>query len=217
MFKRFSTFYFLVMIGISAIGQDTILLTNPSFEENLRDENHNSLNQPPTGWIDCGIHMFPKSTPIDILPNRFWSKPNEIHDLETYIGMVVRQDSSYESIGQKLQSNLQVDSCYQIEYFVSRSDNYWSYVSNSKEKQNFITPAKVAFYAGNKVCAFEDYLGESPPINSSEWIQYKLEFKMPSDANYFFIVAEHIKFDSVAYNGHVLVDCLSAIVKIDCK
>ena len=87
--------------------EEPIKLTNPSFE----DLPHHS--KPPRGWIDCG---FDGETPVDVQPNGTFSVTKPAAEGNTYIGMVVRDNDTWEAVSQRLSRPLQAGQCYVCEY-----------------------------------------------------------------------------------------------------
>ena len=66
-----------------------IYLTNASFEGEPQDATV------PTGWFACELGTTP-----DILPG-FWGVYSESSEGETYLGLITREDGTFESIGQR--------------------------------------------------------------------------------------------------------------------
>ena len=74
--------------------EKTVWLNNASFEGVPQDATT------PSGWQECELGTTP-----DILPG-FWNVYTEASDGETFIGLITRDDGSFESIGQRLSSPL---------------------------------------------------------------------------------------------------------------
>jgi hypothetical protein len=92
---------FLLLTVYSAVdAQEIIRLTNPSFE----DTGH---SRPPTGWKDCGSFMFPGESPPDVQPSGSWHVYKPATDGDTYLGMVVRENDTWEAVSQALSGALQ--------------------------------------------------------------------------------------------------------------
>lgn len=92
---RTTTLTFLtLLVGYAGWTQEgTIQLTNPSFEDVPR---HSRV---PRGWYDCG---FPGESAPDTQPDPTFQVNKAAADGETYLGLVVRDNDTWESISQKL-------------------------------------------------------------------------------------------------------------------
>ena len=98
---------------VSLQAQQTIRLQNPSFEW---DEREAGLT--PGGWMNMGAE---NETPSDIQPGWFGVKL-EAQDGDKFVGMVVRDNNTWEGIGQKLNGWLNP----KIENLCSRQSFYSS-------------------------------------------------------------------------------------------
>lgn len=196
--------------------QEVITLENPSFEDMPRAGT--SLTPPIKGWHDCGLTKFPGETPPDIhpVPTNAWDVSKPAFDGETYLGMVVRYNDTYESLSQALSSPVQGGQCYTFSAFLSRSDQYKSGTTRSPTVENFVRPAVLQIWGGNSFCDKAELLGESPAIANSDWKLFKFLFHPQQSHRYITIEAFYKTPILEAYNGHVLVDGLSNIVSTDC-
>ena len=186
---------------------DTIYLTNPSFEDIPRP------HTTPKGWNDCG---FPGETPPDTQPDPYFEVSKPAHDGNTYLGLVVRDDETWESVSQRLSTPLQSDKCYEFSLFLARSEKYISLAPESDERANYTTPAKIRIHGGFGHCDKQFLLGETKVVINHRWIEY--QFKFEPDNNYSYIVIEAF-FQTPSlfpYNGNVLVDNASPIVEVPC-
>lgn len=210
--------YFLAgLLFIFADGlfaQATIHLNNPSFEDNPRAGTYKQIIN---GWQDCGFEMFPGESPPDIhpVPSSAWEVNMRSYDGDTYLGLVVRYNSTYESVSQKLESSLKKDSCYSFSMWLARSEVYESLTRRSMV-ENFITPAVLRIWGGNEFCDRVALLSISQPVDNSIWKQNDFEFKSPMDFTYITLEAYYSP-GKEAYNGHVMVDNLSPIVEVGCR
>ncbi len=211
--------YGAMLIPVSA--QEKITLQNPSFEDIPR---RGSLNKPSIkGWHDCGLSKFVGETPPDIhpVPENAWEVTLDAYDGYTYLGMVTRENDSYESLSQALTSPIMGGTCYSFSAFLVRSDQYRSATfktmsSGSDSLENFIRPAVFLIWGGNYFCDKAELLGESPPVSNDEWKKYQFLLQPQKTHNYITIEAFYKTPILQAYNGHVLVDNMSALVPVDC-
>ena len=197
---------------------DTIRLKQGSFEQRpVRGVEYGSSIK---GWFDCGIINFPGNTPPDIHPVNFWGNTKQAYDGNTYLGMVVRDDDSYEAVSQKLSSPLKAGECYSFSVYLSQSAKY---ISGSKQLKiadpifNYDTPSVLRIWGGSGYCGEKQLLGETVPISHTEWKPYEFKFTPQFNHRYITIEAFYKTPMLITYNGHVLVDAMSHIVRIDCE
>ncbi len=197
--------------------QEVIHLDNPSFEDMPRAGT--PYTPPIKGWHDCGLAKFPGETPPDIHPvsNNAWEVSKAAFDGQTYLGMVVRYNDTYESLSQALSSPIEGGICYNFSAYLARSELYKSGTSRSRtELENFVKPAVLQIWGGDSFCDKAELLGESPAVSNTDWMLYKFLFHPIKSHTYITIEAFYKTPILEAYNGHVLVDGLSDIVPVDC-
>jgi len=218
-YLRFVLFSVLLFCcSIIASGQDTIYLANPSFEDSPR--RGGEFSSPIKGWYDCGLTRFPSESPPDIHPvpgGTAWNVTKKAIDGTTYLGMVVRDNDSWESITQKLKDELTAEQCYSFHAYLSMSPTYQSRTRTSPDNLvNFSNPIVLIIWGGTEMCEKSEFLAKSSPIDHVEWKEYEFEFWPKSDYEYITLEAFYVTPVSKSYNGHILVDGLSPIVKISC-
>lgn len=170
-----------LIIGGYTYGQS--YLSNPSFEGIPADATM------PTGWFSMS-----EGTTPDILPG-FWGVYKDAEDGETFIGLIVRPDGSYESIGQRLAHELEEGACYQMGLYLSHSDNYAGYVS----------PLQIRIWISDKNKKRQQLIYESDTIESEEWEYHGFDFKPEKGAQYFIIEAYN-PTKKKSYKGNILID-----------
>ena len=204
----------LFCFSIEGFGQsDTIKLNNPSFEGNPLEGG--AFARLPKGWEDCG---FPGETAPDVHPvkgGNFSVGKGASHG-ETYIGMVVRDNDSWERISQKLSSSLLKGKCYKFKIDAARSETYLSQSRMTRKPTNYVTPAKLRIYGGTEHCGKEELLGETSLIKNTEWLEYSFNFEPTSDYNYILLEAFYNTPTLFLYNGNILIDNASHIIEIPC-
>ncbi|NNE15358.1 MAG: OmpA family protein [Saprospiraceae bacterium] len=214
-------FFFLFGMFLSPNQAQDVKLVNGGFEDKPRfgkkDEYFNIK-----GWYDCGALDFKWESPPDIHQgvNRdtsFWGNTQGSNQGKTYLGMVVRESESYESLSQRLAMPLRAGKCYSFSVFLSRSPSYISGVANSDKEKNFTEPTVLRVWGGEGLCDEKELLLESPPIDHSEWREYS--FKIEPSRDY-----RHIRIEAFwktpllfPYNGHILVDNASDFKLIPCE
>lgn len=183
---------FLCAFNIQLSAQEQIHLNNPSFEDDPADATV------PHAWFACADG----STP-DILPG-FWGVYDEANDGETYVGLITRENSTYESIGQRLNQSLSKKYCYEMSLDLAKADNYTGY-SKALKLRIWISTTK---------CEKEQLIFESDPIKKAEWETFKLQFVPEIDAKYIKIEA-FIKEGSFNHKGNILIDNITPIISCE--
>lgn len=199
--------YLLLLTPFFSIAQDIIKLENPSFEDVPR------AGAVPKSWINFGKKS---ETPPDIQPGSFQVSKNAKHG-NTYLGMVVRDNNTNESIGQKLSQPLKAGKRYTLSFFAARSEIYLSQSPTTKKPSNYSVPVKIAFYGCITLdCYNKDLLFRSAvTIENTEWQEYEVELIATQDAEYLIIAIEQNRVNkSFPYNGNLLLDNFSDIVEI---
>ena len=210
--KRRSLLLFLVMASCSfAFSQEeAIYLTNPSFEDMPR----HSIE--PAGWFDCGGIRFPAESPPDVQPSGEFSVTKPANHGATYLGMVVRDNDTWESVSQKLSRPLKKGQCYEFSIDLARSELYISLSRANNEQANYTTPAKLRIWGGFGNCDKQFLLDESPMVNKYQWMQFNFKFEPIADYTFITLEAFYETPTLFPYNGNILVDNASPIQPISC-
>lgn len=204
------------VLQAQSTGADTIWLGNPSFEDVPR-AGGSTFPRPIRGWIDCGESFFPTETPPDIHPASAWQVTKSAQDGNTYLGIVVRDDETWESLSQSMSATMKAGECYEFSAWLCRSERYMSRRSERGDSlYPFTKPAVLRIYGGKTFCDQGELLAESTPVSSYEWAEYVFKFEPATDHKYFMIQAFYKTPVLAPYNGHLLVDHLSPIVRIPC-
>ncbi|MEM9888257.1 MAG: hypothetical protein AAF849_20350, partial [Bacteroidota bacterium] len=200
-----------ILCSFALQAQQSIELKNPSFESFPRH------GYTPKGWYDCG---FENETPPDVHPSMAGgefkvTQPSQ-HQ-QTYLGMVVRDNETWESVSQRLIQPLQKGKCYNFSIYLSRSLIYKSVSRVTEEDANYATPCKLRIWAGNAYCDKAFLLAESKEVINTRWL--KRTFKFEPDADYYHIQLEAFYETPMlsAYNGNILLDNASTITMIPCN
>lgn len=183
----------------------TIKLDNPSFEDSVGAEHI------PKDWYDCG---FAGETSPDTQPSGSFGCNKPAFHNATYLGMVVRDNSTWEGVGQRLKTPLLKDIKYSFSLYVCRSNIYMSKSRTTEEDVNYTTPVIIRIWGGVGYCAKEELLAESKLITSTDWQKIDFILKPKNQYQYFMIEAFYKIPTLFPYNGNVLVDNLSNIVPI---
>jgi outer membrane protein OmpA-like peptidoglycan-associated protein len=214
--KGFLLILFSLFISDISFSQDTIPLRNGSFE----DIPHagGGLSKGIRDWFDCGRINFPLESAPDIHPGGFWQNDNPPYQGNTYLGMVVRDNESWESVSQRLAGTLEADQCYDFSIALMKSNIYKSLRKETDiDSSNFLTPIVLRIWGGNSYCNQRVLLGESNPIDNKSWKVYNFEFNPNISVNYITFEAFYKTPTLFPYNGHLLIDAASDIYKKSCN
>jgi len=197
--------FFLARLGTS----QNVLLDNPSFEDRP------GPNRAPQGWYDCS-YQFPGETPSDVQPGS-WEVYKHSNDGDTYVGLVVRDNDTWEAISQKLKGVLLKDISYEFQIMICTSEHYRSPSRKSAaygQKFNFTTPSKLVIWGGDKLCERREILAESGVIKSNSWEKHSFIIKPVKDVTCITLEAYYINDEIEPYNGNILIDNASAFVPL---
>jgi len=178
----------LILTPFICIAQ-SIQLANASFEGEHADATM------PQEWSACQMG----STP-DILPGS-WGVYLEPFEGNSYIGLITREDGSYESIGQKLNTPIQAQECYSFTVELAHSNTY----------ANYNLPIRLRVWGATSRCSKDQLLVDSPSVKHLDWKTYELEFVSEAEYPYIVIEAFYAKGVYFSYRGNILVDGISII------
>ncbi len=201
---------------------NTIKLTNPSFEGIARP------SIPPMGWLDCG---FATESPPDVQPSGAWQVHRPAHHGGTYLGMVTRENDTWESVGQRLPKPLERDRCYTFSIYLCTSSEYWSAVipDSLKDdsldaeqrallpKKNFNQAIKLRIWGGDAPCHKKELLAESRTISNNSWQKYSWKIEPKKAISYVIFEAFYKTPTLFPYNGNLLLDHASGFTLTACN
>jgi len=188
--------------------QGVIVLRNASFEDAPRH------SQTPRDWIDCG---FSGESEPDTQPCGEFGVTMLPLEGDTYLGMVVRDNETWERVSQRLSSPLEGGKCYEFSIHLARSPQYLSQSRITEQLVNYNKGIRLRVYAGFSPCSRQELLAQSSVIKNSTWQRFN--FTLEPTQNYTFIIFEAFYEDSKLepYNGNILLDNASAIVPTICN
>lgn len=172
----------------SALQGQLARMLNASFEGEPRDATV------PRGWQICT-----EGTTPDILPG-YWGVYTEPADGDTYVGLITRENGTWESIGQRLTEKLQKGECYYISMALARASTYMGYSG----------PIRLRVWGGRKMCDRRQLLVETHLVENEDWERHAFEFTPEDNLRYLIIEAFH-KDGPFSYAGNILIDDVSAI------
>ncbi len=186
-----------------------IELYNGSFEDIPMN------SRPPRGWTDCG---FGGESPPDTQPDPTFQVKKEAQDGGTYLGMVVRDNDTWESVSQRLSQPLTKGTCYEFSMYLCRSELYVSPSRVNTDKDvNYTTPAKLRIYGGFDHCDKQYLLAETKEIISFRWLEYNFKLEPIDDYTHLIFEAFYKTPTLFPYNGNVLMDNASALTPTPCN
>jgi outer membrane protein OmpA-like peptidoglycan-associated protein len=196
-------FFLLFQIVWLTTHSQTIFLQNPSFED-IPEAGHT-----PKGWLDASGNA-PAETPPDVQPNPTFGLQGAAKEGTTYLGLVVRDNGTCESVGQILKTPLVGGVTYRFNLWACRSLNYKSQSRKTGQAVNYNMPVLIELWGCAETGKPEKLSISSKPIETMDWQKIDFEFTPQNTYNYFAIKA--IYTNSTPYNGNVLIDNASAIV-----
>jgi hypothetical protein len=172
--------------------QAQLQFKNYSFEDIPRE------SYSPVGWFTCGLG----STP-DVLPGP-WNVVTPPQEGLTYVGLITRENGTKEVLGQRLSQTLKAGGCYTFSVYLARSAHYGG-------KYNM--PVCIRLWAGNSKCSMEKKLATTKIIAHTEWRLYTFQFELKENYNYLFLEANYASGVIIPYNGNVLIDNCSPVLR----
>ena len=204
----------LIGFGPVLLGQssDPINLVNPSFEDFPRQ------GHAPRGWFDCG---FPEETPPDVQPSDITNSPffkvsKRPQHGNTFLGMVVRDNDTWEKVSQRLSAPIEGGSCYEFSIYLSRSELYVSQSRSTHKETNYTTPARLRIWGGSSQCHKKELLGETTQVANTRWLKFNFSFEPSETHTHILLEAFYNTPVLFPYNGNILVDNASPIIPIPC-
>jgi Secretion system C-terminal sorting domain len=186
---------------------EAITFQNPSFEDSP------AAGRQPKGWANCG---FPAETPPDTQNGEgyFFNVHTEPQDGQTYVGMVTRDNDTYERVGNKLSKPLIKGKIYTFSIWLCRSSEYKSQSRKTLTESDYTTPAVLKVWLGDSYCDLRDHLTTSKPIVNSDWVKYTFVFTPTITADHICFEAFYANPNEEATNGNLLLDNVSGIEEI---
>lgn len=168
--------------AVYADGQ--IRLDNPSFEGDPQDATV------PLGWFPCE----PGSTP-DLLPGP-WAVYQAPYNGQSYLGLITREDGTWESVGQRLSQPLMPGQCYYLDLYLAYSDTYAGYNQ----------PIKFRIWGSTERCEKAVLLGHTVTVHHTDWKNYRFLFAPRQQINYIIFEAYYPNHVNQDYKGNILID-----------
>lgn len=186
-------FFLIFWLCLSVLDAQSIMLKNPSFEGDQ------SLPISILGWSPCQRG----STP-DLLPG-LWNVYLPAKDGNNYLGLITREDGTYEEVVQELPISLKQNECYKINMWLAHSETYVGYN----------LPVRLRIWSCDKNCNKIQLLSTTKLITNTFWENNELFMDPKTDVKYLMFEAFYGPGIFVPYKGNVLIDNIGYIEK--CK
>ncbi len=220
---KFLLVSFLWLAAIAAQAQQ-IFWINPSFED------PDGAGQAPSGWNGCEVIF---NSPPDIQPGHF-DCTLRASDGKTYVGMVIRDDLSWEGISQKMSVPLDSGQWYGFSVDLAKSKYYTSLskverVIDKKTGERSVQPssrpvllnynddAVFQLWGGYSECDMLVLLSETGPVSHLDWKRYQIGYRhdLPKPLTHLVLQAYFTEEDRCVWaHGNLLMDNLTPIQKM---
>lgn len=166
------------------------------------------------GWRDCGWEIYPDETPPDIMLNfrKIYDERIETEFGTCYVGLVVRENSSKESICQRLPKIMKNGKAYLLTIYMCNSLYFNANSRTRGEIADFSKPACLVLYGSNDDGDFE--LLRTGPINHHTWKKYTLLIQPQKDFHTIILEAD-FEDEIFTYNGHLFLDNISDLEEVN--
>lgn len=194
---------FLGVSGLISTAQAVIRLNNPSFEWDAPGH-----SQVPRGWLNAGADG---ESPPDIQPGFFQVRQEAIEG-NKFLGMVTRDNNTWEGISQVLDGWLMKDSAYVFTLSLARAEQYISTSRITGREENFNQAAILKIWGYNSVTRQDELLAQSLPVEHSDWRAYTFALQ-PKRGSYNQIdLMAYYATPFIKTNGNLLLDACSNLV-----
>lgn len=187
--------------------ETTIPIFNASFEAVLPYIVNDTAD-----WVDCG---FLSEAPIQFQPGAYEvDKP--AFEGKTYFSMVVRDNFTWDAVGQRLRVPLQPGRCYRLMIHLAQSPYYTAVSPVFGSRVRYKNPIRLLLWGGRKFCQAGQLLAQTELIKNKDWQSYELVFTPKVEITHIAFQAYYLN-PMVAYNGHLLMDFASPITMVSCE
>ncbi len=207
--KDLSPILILLCLSHYVISQEAIFLTNPSFEGSPQ------YAAVPGGWRNCA---FNNESPPDIHPLENTTVGLDVlpHQGATFLGLLTKNNATYESIGQQLQSPMQKGQCYSFSIALCKPEKYFIFNPETEKITHYDGALVLRLWGGLSPCGKKSLLAVSPPIENSEWVRYVFQFTPEDNVSWLSFDVHFTQGTTKAYRGNMMLDDASPIIPIDC-
>lgn len=184
----------------------SVPIFNPSFESVLPYIVNDTAD-----WVDCG---FLSEAPLQFQPGAYEvDKP--AFEGKTYFSLAVRDNFTWDAVGQRLRAPLQPGRCYRLTIHLAQSAYYSAVSPVFGTKVRYKNPIHLLLWGGKKFCQAGQLLALTDLIKNKDWQSYELVFTPKVEITHLVFQAYYVN-PMVAYNGHLLMDFISPIEVVPC-
>ena len=208
--RFFCNLLILSFLPTLLISQEVVYLKNPSFEGVPK---YGSL---PGAWRNCA---FNSESPPDLHPVKRGSfgVTQAPMDGKSYVGLVARDNSTRESIGQQLLAPLTGGQCYTFSIHLCRSDKLMSRSRTTGKSVNLNTPLSLKIWGGISPCGTKQLLAISTKVENTEWEKFTFQIKPVEDLNWINFEVDYAEKNGEPYNGNLLLDHANSFMPVSCE
>lgn len=201
--------FILYLFTIPVFSQVTdIKVPNAGFEQ------HSSKYETADHWIKC--HNGYRTRP------RLISNSNQRHNInkfawegKSFIGLTTQDDGSRQIMSVELAREMKANTCYEMTVWLAKSSVYDYYDHALSSGVDHTHPVRLKIYGGDRVCRPTESLASSPVVEHESWTAYTFYFKPTQKISVLSFRADY-ESGYNPYNGHILLDDISMIEKINC-
>jgi hypothetical protein len=194
-----------ICFNFIAWGQNEIQWVNPSFEGTAGPK------LVPGGWES---HSFEGQSPPDTHPCNCGGVKQVAAEGDTYLGLLVKEENVWESVGQATAQVLEVGYRYQFSVQACRSYRYLHLEASNGLLENHGRAVMLRLWGGTYLEPFTYLLAQTTSIEPRDWTTYDFAFTLEYPVNYLTFEAYFEPGTEEAYNGNVLIDALTPIQKV---
>jgi hypothetical protein len=192
-------FRFILSIGLLGGSIIAAAQTKPTTLRNASFEGipHDAVT--PREWQACGLDSSP-----DILPGPWGVYQKPTHG-NSFMGLITRENNSWEAAGQALSKPLLKDRCYKVQVDLANSPAYAGYNK----------PTCLRIWGSNSPCERSELLAVSTAVNHYEWKTYEFIFAPLQDYRYIIVECYYRTPVLEYYRGNLLIDNFTAFEACD--
>lgn len=162
-------------------------------------------------WKNCGEQNLDSP---DAQPGNFDVDLPAING-KYYLGMVARDNDTWEAISQRLDAPLDSLETYWLSLALAKSNKLVSQSRRTKKIVKYKTPLVLRIWAADKSCNKKELLAKSVAIENTDWEYFEFILNPKKGVKHIVIEAFYDTPVLMPYNGNLLIDDLSPIISLD--
>lgn len=209
-FKLLTLLLLLSSAFANAQTTTVIPLKNPSFEPN---DYAPLFGEDVRSWIDCG---FAVEEPPSIQPGFHEVQLKPQHQ-KGYLSMVVRDNNTWDAVGQELVQPLLAGKCYKFSLYLAYAERYLANSRTTGSRVNYRNPLRLLIWGGKSYCEARYLLGKTDLIKNNDWESYEFVLQPKENVTHLVLHAYYLNPMSLSYNGNILIDNASDLTECSCE